>query len=136
MRLLNTSTGELKSFNNPPAKYAILSHVWREDEQSFQDVSALAPLLPIDDASGDLEHHNPLPSTPPGTCGILVPGVEVRIVREDGTDAALHEPGELWVRGTNVVPGYYKNEKATKETFVDGWLHTGDKMYTDGTFFL
>ena len=74
--------------------------------------------------------------TPPGTCGILVPGVEVRIVREDGTDVALHEPGELWVRGTNVVPGYYKNEKATKETFVDGWLHTGDKMYTDGTFFL
>ena len=74
--------------------------------------------------------------TPPGTCGIIVPGVETRIVREDGTDAALNEPGEMWVRGDNVIPGYYGNEKATKETFIDGWLHTGDRMSTDGTFFL
>ncbi|KAK7682380.1 hypothetical protein QCA50_014585 [Cerrena zonata] len=73
--------------------------------------------------------------TPSGSCGILVPGVQARIVKEDGTDAALNEPGEIWVRGDNVIPGYYGNEKATKETFIDGWLHTGDRMYTDGTFF-
>ena len=57
--------------------------------------------------------------------------MEARIVRDDGTDANLNEPGELWLRGDNVALGYWNNEKASKETFVDGWVHTGDKFYVD-----
>lgn len=53
MRLLNTVTGELKWFDDPPPAYAILSHVWGKDEQSFQDVRALARGPRIDDSIPD-----------------------------------------------------------------------------------
>ena len=67
----------------------------------------------------------------PGSAGVLSPSMEARIMREDGTDANINEPGELWLRGDNIALGYWNNEKATKETFVDGWMHTGDKFYAD-----
>ncbi|KAI0345746.1 amp dependent CoA ligase [Trametopsis cervina] len=68
---------------------------------------------------------------PPGCTGILIAGMEGRIMRADGTDADYDEPGELWVRGENISSGYWKNEKVTKETFVNGWLHTGDHFRAD-----
>jgi len=64
----------------------------------------------------------------PGSSGILIPGVLARILRPDGSLAARNEPGELVVTGPAMALGYYKNEKATKETFVDGWVHTGDEV--------
>ncbi|KIK90748.1 hypothetical protein PAXRUDRAFT_831419 [Paxillus rubicundulus Ve08.2h10] len=68
----------------------------------------------------------------PASVGVLLPGVEARIVREDGSLAALNEPGELYVRSGCVALGYWKNEAATKETFKDGWLRTGDRIRIDG----
>ena len=67
----------------------------------------------------------------PGSVGILLPGVEARVVREDGRLAPLNEPGELHVRSGSVALGYWKNQKATNETFKDGWLRTGDRMRVD-----
>jgi long-subunit acyl-CoA synthetase (AMP-forming) len=67
----------------------------------------------------------------PGSVGILFPGVEARIVRPDGSLAGPNEPGELLLRGALVSLGYKGNEKATRETFVDGWLHTGDQLRID-----
>jgi len=57
--------------------------------------------------------------------------VEARILREDGSDADYDEVGELLLRSPTIALGYLNNEKATKETFVDGWLHTGDRFYVD-----
>lgn len=57
-----------------------------------------------------------------GSCGKAAPRMEIRIDSDD----PQHTVGEILVRGTNVMLGYYKNEEATAETLVDGWYHTGD----------
>ncbi|KAL4920704.1 hypothetical protein BDW62DRAFT_176072 [Aspergillus aurantiobrunneus] len=63
-----------------------------------------------------------------GSSGWIVPGVEARIVTPDREEVTKYDtPGELWIRSPSVVLGYLNNEKATKETFGDGWMHTGDE---------
>ena len=71
----------------------------------------------------------------PGSCGTPLPNMEVRI---DSPDPENIE-GEIVVRGTNVMLGYYKNEEATREVLEpDGWYHTGDlaTMSRDGHIFI
>lgn len=66
-----------------------------------------------------------------GSIGMLVSGMEGRVVREGGTLADVNEPGELHVRGSSISPGYWRNEAATKAAYVDGWLRTGDRIRID-----
>ena len=61
-----------------------------------------------------------------GSAGKALRHTEIKIVREDGEEAASGEAGELWCRGPVVTPGYWRRPDANAETFVDGWLRTGD----------
>jgi long-chain acyl-CoA synthetase len=61
-----------------------------------------------------------------GTIGLPVSSTDIRIVKDDGTDAELGEAGEMWVKGPQVMLGYYNREDATAEIMHDGWLATGD----------
>jgi long-chain acyl-CoA synthetase len=77
----------------------------------------------------------------PGSIGVSLPGVEVRVAPFDDTTstAAVGAPGELMVKGPVVMLGYYGNEEATRSAIdADGWLHTGDVAYQDdaGYFFI
>ena len=71
-----------------------------------------------------------------GSSGYLVKNLELRILDEDGKEMAVGHKGEIVIRGENVMRGYWKNEKATRETIRDGWLYTGDMGYVDADGFL
>jgi long-chain acyl-CoA synthetase len=72
----------------------------------------------------------------PGSVGPPVPICEIRIVGAAGADAPPGAPGELWVKGANVVRGYWHAPEATAASFSDGWLHTGDVARVDADGFL
>ncbi|MCP5165726.1 MAG: AMP-binding protein, partial [Pseudomonadales bacterium] len=64
----------------------------------------------------------------PGTVGLPVPGVELRVVGEGGREAPAGETGDLQVRGSNVFQGYWRMPEKTAEDFTaDGFFNTGDK---------
>ena len=61
------------------------------------------------------------------TSGRAMPGIEVRVVDDTGTEVPPGEPGEIVVRGYNVMQGYFEDPEQTEEAIdADGWLHTGD----------
>ncbi|KAH8992514.1 amp dependent CoA ligase [Lactarius akahatsu] len=62
-----------------------------------------------------------------GSAGQLISGTRVRVVKADGTLAKVGEPGELVVTGPSMALRYLNNGTATAETFVDGWVRTGDE---------
>jgi long-chain acyl-CoA synthetase len=61
-----------------------------------------------------------------GSIGLPVPSTTFKIVKEDGTDAAINEAGEIWIKGPQVMAGYYQREDETAQILQDGWLKTGD----------
>jgi|GEM_PF-38502 long-chain acyl-CoA synthetase len=67
----------------------------------------------------------------PGSVGVPIDGVEVRVVDASGHDVPVGEVGELIVRGPSVMRGYYNMPEATQETLRDGWLYTGDMARLD-----
>ena len=71
-----------------------------------------------------------------GSSGSIVADLAVRICDEQGNELPAGQQGEIVVKGENVMAGYWKNEKATRETLRDGWLYTGDLGYVDSDGFL
>jgi long-chain acyl-CoA synthetase len=63
--------------------------------------------------------------------GVPVPGTDARIVGDDGTDVAPGEPGELWIKGPQVMQGYWQRPDETARVLRDGWLATGDVARID-----
>ena len=74
----------------------------------------------------------------PGSVGMPLEGVEVRLLDESGSEVALGDPGEVVVRGPNVFSGYWNRPEETAQVLRDGWLHTGDIAVRDedGFFYL
>ena len=68
----------------------------------------------------------------PGSCGVAAPTNDWKIMSEDGRrELPRGEPGELWVKGPQVVRGYWNDPEASAQSFQDGWLKTGDIAYLD-----
>ncbi len=77
----------------------------------------------------DMKHYN-------GSIGLPVPSTDVRIIDDNGNDAGPGESGELWIRGPQVMLGYWQQPAATDEVLKDGWLATGDIVTADDEGFL
>ncbi|HMJ13167.1 MAG TPA: long-chain-fatty-acid--CoA ligase [Polyangiaceae bacterium] len=72
----------------------------------------------------------------PGSVGVPMEGVRVKIVDESGRSLPAGERGEICAAGENISPGYYELPEATRDTFRAGWLHTGDIGYLDSDNYL
>lgn len=81
---------------------------------------------------GPLVAYAPWEVQRPASCGRIVDRMEARIDSPD----PLHTPGVLWVKGDNVMTGYYKNPEATAAVMKDGWMNTGDICSTDPDGFI
>ncbi|MEI7282587.1 long-chain-fatty-acid--CoA ligase FadD [Pectobacterium carotovorum] len=77
----------------------------------------------------DLKHYS-------GSIGLPVSSTDVKIIDDAGNDAGPGESGELWVRGPQVMLGYWQQPAATDEVLKDGWLATGDIVTSDDEGFL
>jgi acyl-CoA synthetase (AMP-forming)/AMP-acid ligase II len=81
--------------------------------------------------------HDDDPETIATTSGRAIPDVEVRCVDPEGREVPRGEPGEVVVRGYNVMQGYFEDPEATAETLdAEGWLHTGDVAVMDARGYL
>ena len=96
------------------------------DELRFENVVTGYGLTETTGTVSMCRHDDP-PEVIAETVGRPLPGVEVRVVDDEHRDVPAGQPGELLVRGFNVMKGYFNNPEATAEAIdADGWLATGD----------
>ena len=100
------------------------------------EIERRIPSAQVREGYGCTESSALISSQPPddrrlGSVGKPVPGVTVRITREDGTEAAPGEDGEICVSGPTLMQGYWNSPEATAFALRDGWLHTGDVGHVD-----
>jgi long-chain acyl-CoA synthetase len=79
---------------------------------------------------------NPLGQGRVGCIGVPLPGTDVKLLKEDGSEAPQGEAGELCVQGPQVMQGYYQRPEETAKVLKDGWLHTGDVAVMEADGFL
>ena len=144
-----------------PTMYAVMLRTAREPDYDLSSlrvaVSGGAP-LPLEVLDGFekrfgvhmLEGYGPTEAAPVvsvnplhgvrklGSVGPPIPGVQVKVVDDEGNVLPTGQVGELCVRGPNVMKGYWKDPEMTAQTIRDGWLHTGDlaRLDEDGYIYI
>lgn len=144
----------IKSFASVPAMiHALVSYpdYDRYDLQSLESISSGSAPLPtalltafeerfgakvyegygLSEASPIVTAHKKDQPVKPGSVGIPIPGVQIKIVDGLSLELPTGEIGEVVVKGENVTPGYFHNESETNNVLIDGWLHTGDLGHID-----
>ncbi|KAJ3275351.1 hypothetical protein HDV01_000643 [Terramyces sp. JEL0728] len=131
----------VSKFNLSTVKFAMSGAAPLGNEVSAEFTKRLG--IPIKQGYGmtetsPLTHSNPMEKIVPGSIGILAPSVQAKLIDPDGKELGYDQEGELCLRGANIMKGYLNNQKATKETIINGWLHTGDvaRVNKDGYFFI
>jgi long-chain acyl-CoA synthetase len=106
-----------------------------------RELERRVPSVTVLEGYGCTESSSIIAATPPaarrlGSVGIPVPGVQVRIVADDGTPLPAGHNGEIVLRGPNVMAGYWRDEDGTARALAGGWLHTGDVGHLDDDGYL
>jgi len=109
----------------------------------IRELMAAAPQAQIYVMYGQTEATARLSYLPPqdlhtklGSIGKGIPGVQLKVVDENGDPVADNQPGEVIATGENISPGYWRNEAASQDKFVNGSLHTGDMAVRDADGYL
>ena len=127
----------LRFHNRSPKLKAVITAGERLTTQCSKDGYTLYNLYGLSETSGTVTSCEVEPSSfgqiPLGTCN---PGIEFRIVGEDGEDVPVGEEGELCLKGS-FCKGYWKDPELTQKLYVNGWMHTGDivSQGTDGLLY-
>ena len=127
----------LRFHNRSPKLKAVITAGERLTTQCSKDGYTLYNLYGLSETSGTVTSCEVGPSSfgqiPLGTCN---PGIEFRIVGEDGEDVPVGEEGELCLKGS-FCKGYWKDPELTQKLYVNGWMHTGDivSQGTDGLLY-
>ena len=119
------SSLESVSSGSAPLPVALLQAFEKKFGASVYEGYGLSEASPIVTA-----HKKGIPIKP-GSVGIPIPGVKLKIVDNNGQEVPRGVIGEIILRGEHITPGYFKNEQASKQTIVEGWLHTGDVAQMD-----
>lgn len=145
---------KVKSFSAVPAMiYALVSYPQADqyDTSSLESVGSGSAPLPVallhafqkkfgaqvyegyglSEAAPVVTAHRKGKEIKPGSVGIPIPGVQVRIVNDQGEEVPRGEVGELIVSGDNITPGYFQNREESERVLRDGWLYTGDVARQD-----
>ena len=140
---------KIKSFAGVPAIiHALVSYpdYHQYDTRSLESISSGSAPLPaalltafeqmygakvyegygLSEAAPIVTAHKKSQPVKPGSVGIPIPGVQIKIVDQYTAELPVGEVGEVLVKGDNVTPGYFNNEDETNNVIKDGWLHTGD----------
>ena len=112
-------------------------------QSTIAELSEKLTNLTLMNAYGSTEVTSPATMTPRGygtrradSVGLAVPCGEIRIVDQKGADVADGSPGELWIKGPMVVPGYWNNPAKTASEFIDGYWKSGDIGSRDADGFI
>jgi long-chain acyl-CoA synthetase len=128
----DTSSLEWVGSGSAPLPVALLNAFKNKFQAQVYEGYGLSEAAPV-----VTSHRKSLP-VKPGSVGIPIPGVEVKVVDEEGWEVPAGEVGELVVRGDNVTKGYFENAEETEKILKDSWLHTGDmaRMDEDGYVYI
>jgi long-chain acyl-CoA synthetase len=121
----DTSSLESVSSGSAPLSVALLNAFQSKFNAYIYEGYGLSEAAPIVTA------HRKGIQIKPGSVGIPIPGVEIKIVDDVGKELPVGEVGELIVRGDNVTQGYFNNPEETAKILKNGWLHTGDMARVD-----
>ena len=115
---------------------AMQEEVLRKFEDEFHCVVLESYGLPETSGVACSNHPNAIRKV--GSIGTPIDGVQMRVVNEHATEVPTRTPGEIQVRGRNVMRGYWNLPEATADAIADGWFSTGDigRVDEDGYFFI
>ena len=113
------------------------SALQRQVQETFPNLAMLRNAYGLTESAATVTvNSGPELAERPLSVGRPLPGIELRIVDADGVPLGPGQPGEIWVRGAQIMPGYWGRPEESAAAVTDGWLHTGDVGYRDEDGFL
>jgi long-chain acyl-CoA synthetase len=129
----DTSTVRSVAFGGSPSA----DELQRKVRDTFPNVKSASNVYGLTESSSGVTINLAADSaTRPESVGLPMPVAEIRIAGPDGSVQPPFSPGEVLIKGPQIMPGYWNKPEATAESIVDGWLHTGDIGHLDDEGFL
>ena len=140
LRIIERMGGEKGDFSHIRLLASGSAPLLPKDFERIKEVFGKEPVEREGMSETGMNFSNPLREIKkPGSIGIPLPNVEVRIVNPDTLqDVKPGKVGEIWLKGPNVSPGYWRRSLETEASFVNGWFRTGDlgKRDEDGYYYI